>query len=60
MYANYNEYSAIISIIRVHSRNSRLNSDLISIVYGRERAGSGTLRQFKKKPASGALPVTRP
>jgi hypothetical protein len=31
MYANYNEYMAIISIIRVHSRNSRLNSDLISV-----------------------------
>jgi hypothetical protein len=31
MYANYNEYRAIIGIIRVHSRNSRLNSDLISV-----------------------------
>jgi hypothetical protein len=30
MYANYNEYRAIISVIRVHSRNSRLNFDLIS------------------------------
>jgi hypothetical protein len=27
MYANYTEYRAIISIIRVHSRNSRLNSE---------------------------------
>ncbi|MDR2521255.1 MAG: hypothetical protein LBC72_01700 [Spirochaetaceae bacterium] len=31
MYANYNEYRAIISVIRVHSRNSRFKSDLISV-----------------------------
>jgi hypothetical protein len=37
MYANYNEYSAIIRIIRVHSRNSRLNSDLIIASLGHQK-----------------------
>jgi hypothetical protein len=39
MYANYNEYSAIIGIIRVHSRNSRFNSGLIGVSLGRWNKG---------------------